>query len=42
MNYKFVKLKRIQNLRDVWPHEAHHFTHWVVDYGMELLSEEIG
>ena len=42
MNYNFVKLERIQKLRDVWPHEAHHFTHWVADEGLKLLSEELG
>ena len=42
MDYNFVKLERFVNLREVWPHEAHHFTHWVADEGLELLSEEIG
>lgn len=42
MGYIFVKLERINNLREVWPHEAHHFTHWVAAEGLELLSSEIG
>lgn len=42
MKYNFIKLERIQNLRDIWSHEAHHFTHWVADNGLKILSEELG
>lgn len=42
MNYKLVELERFDNLREVWPHEAHHFTHWVADKGLSMLSKEIG
>ena len=42
MKYNLVKLERFKNLREVWPNEAHHFTHWIADNGLELLSDEIG
>lgn len=42
MSYNLVKLEKVPNIRDVWPNEAHHFTHWVADEGLELLSEELG
>jgi len=41
MNYNFSKQERLQNLRETWPHEAHHFTHWVADEGLDLLSQEL-
>jgi len=34
MKYNLVKLERFKNLREVWPNEAHHFTHWIADNGI--------
>ena len=41
MTYNFSKQERVSNLREVWPHEAHHFTHWVAEEGLDLLSQEL-
>lgn len=37
------KLKRIENLRDIWKHEALNFTTWLAEEAnLQLLSDEIG
>ena len=42
MDYELIKAERFDDLRKVWPNEAHHFTHWVVDEGLSILEKEIG
>ena len=36
------KLKKV-DLREVWKHEAHEFTHWLAEEeNIRLLGEEVG
>lgn len=42
MNYNLIKAERFINLREVWPHEAHSFTHWVAKKEtLDLLNSEV-
>ncbi len=40
---KLGKIKRITDLRSIWPHEANDFTKWLADeHNLSKLGEEIG
>ena len=40
---KLGKIKRITDLRSIWPHEANDFTQWLADeHNLAKLGEEIG
>ena len=40
---KLGKIKRITDLRSIWPHEANDFTKWLADeHNLAKLGEEIG
>ena len=40
---KLGKIKRITDLRSIWPHEANAFTKWLADeHNLAKLCEEIG
>ncbi|MCR5256739.1 MAG: hypothetical protein K6E40_01105 [Desulfovibrio sp.] len=40
---KLAKLEKVENLRQVWPHESMHFTKWLCEEdGLKLLSTELG
>lgn len=43
MTYNLGKMKRITDLRSVWPHEALDFTKWLADeQNLAILSESVG
>ena len=43
MSYNLGKMKRIEDLRSVWPHEANDFTKWLADeQNLSILSDSIG
>ena len=43
MAYNLGKMKRINDLRSVWPHEANDFTKWLADeQNLAILSESVG
>lgn len=43
MSYNLGKMKRIDDLRSVWPHEANDFTKWLSDeQNLSILSDSIG
>ena len=40
---KLGKIKRITDLRSIWPHEANDFTKWMAEeHNLAKLGEEIG
>lgn len=42
MDYRLGKMKRINDLRSVWPHEANDFTKWLAEESnLQILSESV-
>ena len=43
MSYNLGKIKRVNDLRSVWPHEANDFTKWLShEANLEELGNNIG